>query len=632
MKGKSFFLKLIRFKNNFCPDNMIFVHQATPYKKTLALMLMLVMTAFMIEASSVNLFNSASSDDAPKRRDGGENRVSLAKHVYEAVSLTSWSPNVRGPLPYTGGYDKQVAKNAARIVTGSHIEIGNQKGRVDLNNGSLFKAPHSHECNQFFEIVELRTNRKNVRQYENLEEVLVSKLKTRLALIDPFFDINAPSVRSLYSAFSDLVIPVKAAFELKNETSQQLIISKFLETLSCAVTLGELRKLAGHSAVVLDTNLVHSEIGGPDSMQIFPVYGIDRRTSAMSVGENRLNQLQFCGLLSYTLKQLHLKYSNSYIPPSELEIRYNEKCFPMLLEMTLAYWNSVRWGPWSKDYHPSMKVRTHRILNMTPHSFPEDHAHYRAFTDVDNFVLHVAADLLFVNNNMAPSLKIGISSSKVSILLEIRDLTRKIMEHRLIDSDYDGFVLEPGLWKDHPDFSFAGYYGAERPDPTICPPHKLDDVASDISHSFRWPLWLESYRDSWIEPRPTEKSTDMRNYYDSLRTRLANQIATHVLTYTPDGVPLGTNYINGNNGWYRVNYLNGAYGPFGLTVALPRGTYYLLGPIDSRIRQMGRAYGALMEATDLEVIKTRNKYYGPNFNTSNYRYFIYQLSLALRLL
>lgn len=136
-----------------------------------------------------------------------------------------------------------------------------------------------------------------------------------------------------------------------------------------------------------------------------------------------------------------------------------------------------------------------------------------------------------------------------------------------------GWLFQPGVWADHPDFAFAGRTSVS---PGMLPA-PLTDVAEDVSHSFRFPLWLQSLAAAWPQSSPERK------YFDQLRSGLAVQFFEHVLRWPApgNGIITTSNYMDGRDGVYRWNYLTTGsgrgYGPSELSGSLTLGWWSFLG-------------------------------------------------------
>ena len=92
------------------------------------------------------------------------------------------------------------------------------------------------------------------------------------------------------------------------------------------------------------------------------------------------------------------------------------------------------------------------------------------------------------------------------------------------------------------------------------PPKPATNVGWDISHARRWVGVFDTLR----------RFHDLSNTAidaDAVTRGLANQFAWGVWNHDSDD-PKFTNFMDGTNGWYRVNYSNRSnfgYAPFGLT-------------------------------------------------------------------
>lgn len=201
---------------------------------------------------------------------------------------------------------------------------------------------------------------------------------------------------------------------------------------------------------------------------------------------------------------------------------------------------------------------------------------HRAILDQELYPMAIAADLWQGHRLTGLSLK---SSAAVKDALELSLL---IFQQRVVPTSRGGWLMQPGVWADHPDTAFAGISAWSR----AATPKRRADVAEDSSHSHRYPLWLTSL----LEAYP--KGSAERRFYSLLRDGLANQLYGRVLVPPDAGFSSYrmTNYMDGGNGWYRRGYrtlsAGDGYAPFELSGTFLLGWWAFLG--DPRVCQAYR--------------------------------------------
>ena len=96
------------------------------------------------------------------------------------------------------------------------------------------------------------------------------------------------------------------------------------------------------------------------------------------------------------------------------------------------------------------------------------------------------------------------------------------------------------------DYRFSGYTGPQHPDKAGVGAAKGRNVGWDISHARRWVPIFDTFarsHDITGHPFPTR----------GILTAFANQLRWVVFNQSMEQ-PLFANFMDGTNGWYRVNY------------------------------------------------------------------------------
>ena len=225
--------------------------------------------------------------------------------------------------------------------------------------------------------------------------------------------------------------------------------------------------------------------------------------------------------------------------------------------------------PATQYEHPTfVGMRDRVIWKLNNHKVAK--SYYRAFLDDELFLFAIAADLRYGATQKQSSWRLSLD--------DIISVADKVYTQESTRTPSGGWLLQPGVWTDHPDFKYAGRARTE----AAMQPAPLPNIGWDSSHFFRAPLWLTSMMNAF--------ATGSRgyNFYSGLRNGLAQQFFTKVLVPSSADFPCyrQNNFMDGSNGLYRWGYgslgSNNGYGPYGVSGALLLGWWTFLETDQSR--------------------------------------------------
>lgn len=206
------------------------------------------------------------------------------------------------------------------------------------------------------------------------------------------------------------------------------------------------------------------------------------------------------------------------------------------------------------------------LLNWKLSNPKVSHSYYTAIDDLDLFLFAVAADLRIVERNTKPE---SAWDGELSAILQ---MAHRVFKDRVVYSSRGGWLFQPGINRDHPEYMYAVYDQMPPAGPAI----EVPDIAEDSSHSHRWPVWLDSFSGA------ANPGSEEARFYTDLRRGLEYQFLHSVLV-PPDAKTAYyrlNNFMDGRNGLYRYHYVTtgelGGYGPFALSGALLYGWWGML--------------------------------------------------------
>ncbi len=225
-------------------------------------------------------------------------------------------------------------------------------------------------------------------------------------------------------------------------------------------------------------------------------------------------------------------------------------------------------------------------------------SYYRAIIDEELFLFAIAADIRCYERLTKPR------ESWSPTVSEILEVALRVFEEEVQLTDSGGWLFQPGVWWEHPDYAYAGH--SEKV-PGM-QPQPVPGIAQETSHAHRFPLWLTSLADAYAPNEP------QKTFYENLKKGLAFQFLNHVLVLPTPTFPSyrTTNFMDGHNGVYRWGYHtqgeNNGYGPYELSGTLTLGWWAFLGERDilEVYRDMAKRF-----PLPAEVVQT---YIGPNTN------------------
>jgi hypothetical protein len=234
----------------------------------------------------------------------------------------------------------------------------------------------------------------------------------------------------------------------------------------------------------------------------------------------------------------------------------------LLTRQVVSLWTVRPAWQWGHAPFPGMRSRLAWKLGVgrTAKSY------YRAITDHEQYLFAIAADLVQYDRLT------GKEDPSSRTLREILDTARAVYTQRVVFLPDSGWLFQPGVWADHPEYLYAG---RERKVAGMSPA-PLPDVAEDVSHSFRRPIWLLSLEGG-------ARDSAEAKYYSDLRRKLDQQFFRHVLKPPVPAFPAYrlTNWMDGRNGVYRWNFSGRGstwgYGPYQLSSTFTLGWWAFLG-------------------------------------------------------
>lgn len=192
-------------------------------------------------------------------------------------------------------------------------------------------------------------------------------------------------------------------------------------------------------------------------------------------------------------------------------------------------------------------------------------SYLRAIIDEELFLIGIAANLKSYLNR---SEKI-----ETSVIDEILNAAKIIFKNEVSWTKNGGWLLQPGVWADHPDYAYAGHDNIRHG----MPKKPVSNISWDTSHSSRLPLFLRCLAESALS------NNDDRQLYTDLLHALSKQFFEVILVSPTDNIVFfrTTNFMDGHNGLYRVAYhpaMNGnGYGPYALSGTPLLGWWIFLG-------------------------------------------------------
>ncbi len=168
---------------------------------------------------------------------------------------------------------------------------------------------------------------------------------------------------------------------------------------------------------------------------------------------------------------------------------------------------------------------------------------------IDDPILLIISGLgYYLHGNLIDENLYNIPKKKIlakKYLINISNIT-KAFKHKTIKINQKSInilTFQEGAWAKHPDFQYSEYLGATFPTEKDIKGDK--NIGIDIPHSSRVIYLLEMLYNTKKSLNSFPTKQDMIEYSDNFYYRVFNQDFNK---------PRFKNYLNGSNGWFRVNY------------------------------------------------------------------------------
>lgn len=224
-------------------------------------------------------------------------------------------------------------------------------------------------------------------------------------------------------------------------------------------------------------------------------------------------------------------------------------------------------------------------------------------TDVDLFIISGLALMMDAQAKHPDKIKIPQEDliAYQDYLKDADKLLKDRIQYRKIDTKegtIDGFAFDNGRYKDYKDQLHAAYTGEEFPI-SGTKIRASSDATWDVSHARRFYFVFYALEQ-------TQKNTGMTIDFQRTLQALANQF--YYVIYSDTTRLLFSNYMNGDNGWYRVGYHGDGFGypPYSQSMAILEGGWFFLGRYKPAITELGNN----MWKTFQRDPENYNRYYG----------------------
>lgn len=473
----------------------------------------------------------------------------------------------------------------------------------------------------------------------------LAKLRTKTCgWIKEIFNNDTATINSqaLYNIGNQCYIVSKAAWELGFSESQNFILRQLLSFSSSFVPLSTLRSLYASGLLDLDlddtdfrdyyklspgnsSEVTAVERSGDDSVCRMVNY-ITLLLGKKRVSEATLVEFNYLVYVAYIIRLILERCEVESRSPTDTEQRCLDIYIPIMAKITLSQWDSTRNGYYYQHYFDTRKDRVKAIIGETYHApfdpedeeYLEDTPYYAAVLDIDWFVFHLASELMcWVNSHseLVNSTNYSdLSVDKVAWLRNCRDYG--YLTHLELIQFSPVFSYQPGAWYKHPDHDFDGYTGSTYPEDEDSTEYRLTTSTYDTGHFSRVPMMIDAAIASYVDDSDANKSAKIA-LLQSIQTAIAEQVVENCTVV--NSVPLFTNFIDGTNGWFRVNYSSRhtGYCPYAHGRSVIRSPWWYLCPFSSSFRAKMQSVYDMAFLTDSSSVATRTLYYGEDFGARN---------------
>jgi hypothetical protein len=328
------------------------------------------------------------------------------------------------------------------------------------------------------------------------------------AAIDPMLRGNPHSSEQAYTEGQELLVPLHAAFVLRDDAWERSFSMNF-------------------------SRLVDDPSALPDVV---------------------LSRLEYLYLASEFLALSKQNGRQDLVPPGLADLLFSE----VRKDWVVA--PAWQWG--RKPFPGGIRERILWKLNTRE---PEK-TYYRAIVDDDLFLIAIAADLKVYGGTLEHT------QPWDATLDDILATAYRVFSQEGAFQPGGGWLFQPGVWADHPEYQYAGNAAAE---PGIRPA-PVPGIAADSSHSMRFAAWLTSLM------LASPPGSDSYRFYARLRQALEKQFFEKVLIPPTPARPcyLLNNFMDGSDGVYRWNYESvgsgEGYGPNQLSGSVLLGWWSVL--------------------------------------------------------
>ncbi len=329
--------------------------------------------------------------------------------------------------------------------------------------------------------------------------------------------------------------------------------------------------------------------------------------------ESVLASSQFIYLISHEIR-LFTEAGSEATPAMN---RVISSYLPIVLDQ-MDHWNSGdNDGIWQVIGWRCTDTKRHTLVDFTNRAYLKQLGSNKSYCNyLDDGILQIGAaavELLSANKTDPRKVPLSLMNRMglASIALTVLKLFEQRLENTLV-TDFKGrrltgATLDAGAWKDHVDFRYSDLVQLSFPEPERKPaaaPKPAANVSWDLGHGMRLVPVLNSYA-------LAKDLIDTRFSAEEWMEKFSNQIAYRVFNKNLSR-PLFANYLDGSNGWYRVNYSGRSgwgYSPSGLSAEWLLAGYCSWKKFNPDLDTVCERVWAMARSTDPSLVAHRTQYF-----------------------